>query len=75
MPGMMPHMSPLTLARESNAMAKESGNAVFQKSAMVMMGVMAAASVGQILHLLLQDLNRHARDRELESGHGHGWSR
>lgn len=71
MSGMMPHISPLTIARESNAMAKESGNAAFQKAAMVMMGVMAAASVAQILHLLLNDLNRHDR----EHGHSHGRGR
>ena len=55
--------SPLHVANTAQQMAKGAGQnaAVFNTVAMVSMGVMAAASVAQILHPLLRDL--HAKDR------------
>lgn len=55
--------SPLHVANTAQQMAKDGGQgaAVFNTVAMVSMGVMAMASVVQILHPLLRDL--HAKDR------------
>ena len=58
--------NPLHLANTAQQMARNapaSDAVVFNKVAMVCMGVMAAASVMQVLQPLLRDLNRkHAAD-------------
>jgi hypothetical protein len=58
--------NPLHLANTAQQMARSapaSDAVVFNKVAMVCMGVMAAASVMQVLQPLLRDLNRkHAAD-------------
>jgi len=56
--GMTPHTSPLTIARESISMSKETGSQVFQTVAMVSMVAMALASLTSAGHVLLRDLNR-----------------
>jgi hypothetical protein len=56
--GMTPHTDPLTIAKESMAMSKETGSQVFQTVAMVSMVAMALASLTSAGHVLLRDLNR-----------------
>lgn len=62
----MSQPSPLHLANSAQQMARIAPKAdavVFNKVAMVCMGVMAAAAVVQMLQPLLRDLNRkHARE-------------
>ncbi len=58
--------NPLHLANTAQQMARSapSGDAlVFNKIAMISMGVMAAASVIQLLQPLLRDLNRHHSEK------------
>jgi hypothetical protein len=61
--------SPLHIAREAQHMAmnaKGRDSEAFQKGALVMMGVMVAASVGGVLLQLYRELNRkdgHDRGR------------
>ena len=57
---MMPH-DPLHLANAAQNLARKAEAAdgvVFNKVALVCMGVMAFASVAQVFHSLLRDLNR-----------------
>lgn len=86
MPGMMPHMSPLSIARESNAMAKETGSPAFQNVAMVLMGMTAAAALLQATHLVLRDIKQTDKQTETarrllpelnrhDREHGHGFGR
>lgn len=54
--------NPLHLANTAQQMARTapaSDAVVFNRMAMVCMGVMAAASVAQVFQSLLRDLNRH----------------
>lgn len=66
--------SPLHLANTAQHMARSASSgdaAVFNKVALVCMGVMAAASVVQMLHPLLRDLNRkHENERSVNRGRG-----
>jgi hypothetical protein len=61
--------NPLHLATTAQEMARKAEGregVMFQKVALVCMGVMALASVTQVLHSLLRDLNRkehHERSR------------
>lgn len=61
--------SPLHLADRAQQMARlapKTDAVVFNRVAMVCMGVMAAASVVQMLHPLLRELNRkHANEHDL----------
>jgi hypothetical protein len=62
--------NPLHLANTAQQMARSAplnDAVVFKKVAMVCMGVMAAASVMQVLQPLLRDLNRK---HEKQSRHG-----
>jgi hypothetical protein len=55
-----PH-DPLRIANTAQDMARKAQGAdcvIFNKVALVCMGVMAVASVGQVIHSLLRDLNR-----------------
>lgn len=64
--------NPLHLANTAQQMARSapaSDAVVFNKVAMVCMGVMAAASVMQVLQPLLRDLNRK------EASHSHRHAR
>lgn len=66
--------NPLHLANTAQQMARAAPRddaVVFNKVAMVCMGVMAAASVMQVLQPLLRDLNRTDR----QDHHRHGRSR
>ena len=60
--------NPLHLANTAQQMARNAPAAdavVFNKVAMIAMGVMAAASVLQVLQPLLRDLNhKHAADQQ-----------
>ena len=67
MTSMMPHNSPLSIAREAQQMARNAGGRdgeVFQKVAMVSMCVMALASLTQVGLTLLRKLDKkeHKRD-------------
>lgn len=65
--------NPLHLANTAQQMARNAPAAdavVFNKVAMCSMGVMAIASVVQILQPLLRDLNRH--DSAKRQAHGRG---
>lgn len=65
--------NPLHLANTAQNMARNApqGDAVvFNKVAMICMGVMAAASVVQMLQPLLRNLNN--KDSGHQSGHGRG---
>jgi hypothetical protein len=67
----MTQPNPLHLANTAQQMARSApaGDAViFNKVAMISMGVMAAASVVQVLQPLLRDLAARHRD---EDRHGH----
>jgi hypothetical protein len=72
------HMSapnPLHLANTAQQMARSapaSDAVVFNKVAMVCMGVMAAASVMQVLQPLLRDLNRKHAAEDQRRMHGRG---
>lgn len=58
--------NPLTLANTAQQMARnapQNDAVVFNKVAMICMGVMAAASVVQVLQPLLREL-KHKHDRE-----------
>ncbi len=71
----MTHPSPLDLARTAQTMARTASadNAlVFNKVAMVCMGVMAAASVLQVLQPMLRDLMARHED---EGSRCRRWSR
>jgi hypothetical protein len=66
--------NPLHLANTAQQMARSapaSDAVVFNKVAMVCMGVMAAASVMQVLQPLLRDLNR----KESRESHRHARGR
>ncbi|HMQ16211.1 MAG TPA: hypothetical protein PKC49_09580 [Phycisphaerae bacterium] len=65
--------NPLHLANTAQQMARSapaSDAVVFNKVAMVCMGVMAAASVMQVLQPLLRDLNRRERQEHPQRGRG-----
>lgn len=66
--------NPLHLANTAQQMARTapaSDAVVFNKVAMVCMGVMAAASVAQVFQSMLRDLNRkHATDEQRGRGRG-----
>lgn len=67
--------NPLHLANAAQQMARcspASDAVVFNKVAMVCMGVMAAASVVQVLQPLLRDLNGHHHDRHRHDERGRG---
>lgn len=63
----MTNPNPLYVANSAQQMARNAPKhdaAVFNRVAMVCMGVMAAASVAEILRPILRDLNRrHDRER------------
>jgi len=63
--------NPLLLASTAQQMARNAPQgdaAVFNKVAMISMGVMAAASVVHILHPILRDLNRkHAKQTSTDN--------
>lgn len=61
------HTDPLTIAKESMAMSRETGSQVFQTVALVSMVAMALASLTSAGHVLLRDLNRKY-DAEKSSG-------
>jgi hypothetical protein len=63
------HTDPLTIAKESMAMSRETGSQVFQTVALVSMVAMALASLTSAGHVLLRDLNRKY---EAEKGSGRG---
>ena len=57
----LPPHDPMRIANMAQDMARKAQGAdsvVFNKVALVCMGVMALASVAQVFHLLLRDLNR-----------------
>ena len=66
--------NPLHLANTAQQMARTapaSDAVVFNRMAMVCMGVMAAASVAQVFQSMLRDLNRkHAADEQRGRGRG-----
>lgn len=65
--------TPLHLANTAQQMARfapENDAVVFNKVAMVCMGVMAAASVMQVLQPLLRDLNRKHQQESPSRGRG-----
>lgn len=65
--------NPLHLANTAQHMARmapKDDAVVFNKVAMVCMGVMAAASVVQILQPLLRDINRRHDERHGARGRG-----
>lgn len=64
--------NPLHIANEAQKMAEKAGHdgRVFQKVAMVSMGVMAAASVMQMLMPLLRELNRKYDHDDRERSRG-----
>lgn len=67
--------NPLHLANTAQQMARSapaSDAVVFNKVAMVCMGVMAAASVMQVLQPLLRDLNRKHAAEDQRRTHGRG---
>lgn len=67
--------NPLHLANTAQQMARNapaSDAVVFNRVAMVCMGVMAAASVAQVFQSMLRDLNRKHTG---EAGRTHGRSR
>lgn len=57
-------------AQQMARFAPASDAVAFNKIAMVCMGVMAAASVSQVLHTLLRDLNKCHEERHGSRGHG-----
>ena len=60
---MMPPRNPYTFVDTAERMARHAppeSAVAFNRMAMVCMGVMAVASVVQVLQPLLRDLNRHA---------------
>lgn len=67
--------NPLHLANTAQQMARmapKDDAVVFNKVAMVCMGVMAAASVMQVLQPLLRDLNRKHAAPDRPQGRGRG---
>lgn len=67
--------NPLHLASTAQQMARSAPAAdavVFNKVAMICMGVMAAASVLQVVQPLLRDLNRKHTKRMYGDDHGRG---
>jgi hypothetical protein len=67
--------NPLHLANAAQQMARSApltDAAVFNKVAMVSMGVMAAASVIQMVQPLLRDLNRKHTKQMFGDDHGRG---
>lgn len=65
--------NPLHLANTAQQMARyapANDAVVFNKVAMVCMGVMAAASVVQILQPLIRDLNRKHAPSRFQDDHG-----
>jgi hypothetical protein len=69
MTGPFPHTKPLSVARESMHMARDSGCKVFETVAMVSMVAMALAALTHAGHILLRDLNQREREQR---GHGRG---
>jgi hypothetical protein len=67
--------NPLHLANAAQQMARNAPSAdavVFNKVAMISMGVMAAASVLQLLQPLLRDLNGKHTKQMYRDDHGRG---
>ena len=65
--------NPLHLANTAQMMAKQAPKddaVVFNKVAMICMGVMAAASVVQMLQPLLREINHKERGHHRERGRG-----
>ncbi len=67
--------NPLHLANTAQQMARSApagDAAVFHKVAMISMGIMAAASVVQMLQPILRDLNRKHTTKMFGDDHGRG---
>jgi hypothetical protein len=88
MSGMMPHMSPFSIARESRAMAKEADSPLFQNAATIVIGMAATTALLHAVHLVLHDFRQTEKQTEAarkllpelnrhdrEHGHRHGRGR
>ncbi len=58
MTGVPHHASPLTIARESMALSRDSNSPVFQTVTLILLGTSALASVSHTAMLLCRELNK-----------------